>query len=45
MSNSKQTYSFYEGLAKLKGKYFKEDLKKMYKEQGRTTKNARKKRT
>lgn len=45
MSNGKETYSFYEGLAKLKGKSFKEDLKKMYKEQGRAKINARKKRT
>lgn len=45
MSNSKETYSFYEGLAKLKNKSFKEDLKKMYKEQGKAKTNARKKRT
>jgi hypothetical protein len=44
MPNGKQTYSFYEGLAKLKGGSFKEKLKKMYKEQGEATKNARKSR-
>jgi hypothetical protein len=43
MPNGKQTYSFYEGLAKLKGSSFKDDLKKMYKEQGKATKNGRKK--
>jgi len=41
MSNGKETYSFYEGLAKLKGGSFKEDLKKMYKEQGRAKTNGR----
>ena len=41
MSNGKETYSFYEGLAKLKGKSFKEDLKKMYKEQGKAKTNGR----
>jgi hypothetical protein len=41
MPNGKQTYSFYEGLAKLKGGSFKEKLKKMYKEQGEATKNGK----
>ena len=43
MYNGKQTYSFYEGLAKLKSGSFKDNLKKMYKEEGRAKKNGRKK--
>ena len=43
MSNGKQTYSFYEGLSKLKGSGYTEKLKKMYKEQGKAKTNGRKK--
>ena len=41
MSNGKQTYSFYEGLSKLKGSGYTEKLKKMYKEQGKVKKNGK----
>ena len=43
MSSGKQTYSFYEGLSKLKGSGYTEKLKKMYKEQGKAKTNGRKK--
>ena len=42
MSNGKQTYSFYEGLSKLKGSGYTEKLKKMYKEQGNAKTNGKK---
>jgi hypothetical protein len=44
MSSGKQTYSFYEGLAKLKLKSYKDSVNKMYKEQGKAVKlNGKKK--
>ena len=43
MSNGKQTYSFYEGLSKLKGFGYTEKLKKMYKEQGKAKTNGKQK--
>ena len=38
MSNGKETFSFYQKLAKLKAVGYKDSLKKMYKEQGKAVK-------
>jgi hypothetical protein len=43
MPNGKETYSFYQGLAKLKAVGYKDRLKKMYKEQGKANKNGKEK--
>ena len=43
MFKGKETYSFYESLAKLKAVGYKDRLKKMYKEQGKANKNGKEK--
>jgi len=43
MSNAKETFSFYQKLAKLEAVGYKDRLKKMYKEQGKATKNGKEK--